>query len=74
MEETIIKVEFFDDGKTCCFGSLAAIFTRFTPEEIGCTLETLWAAKIAPGSPKATSKCLVSKHYIIRKPQSKKKR
>lgn len=54
------------------FGSLAAIYERFTVEEIGCTLKTLWASDIAPQNPKVTRRCIISKHLVIRKPHSKK--
>lgn len=52
------------------FGSLSAIFEVFTPEQIGCTLKTLWASKIDVDKPKATNKCVISKHYIYRKQQT----
>lgn len=52
------------------FGSLSAIFEIFTPEQIGCTLKSLWAAKVDINKPKVTSKCIISKHYIYRKQQT----
>lgn len=72
--ESIIKVQFFKpvDGKTdYYFGSLKAIYERFTPEQIGCNVERLWSSNITPDNPKATSKCIISKHNVIRKPQGK---
>ena len=76
--ETIIRVQFLSPvaelgGQTdFYFGSLAAIYEVFTPEQIGCKLETLWAAKIDTLHPKATPKCVVSKQVLYRKKQKEK--
>lgn len=75
MKEKIIKVQFFKpiDGESeYFFGSLSAIYERFTPDQIGCSKETLWSSKITPESPKATTKCVIYKHEVIRKPQDTK--
>lgn len=65
----IVKVEFYGDFTEHYFGSLAAIYEVFTPEQIGCTLESLWSYKIEVGKPKKTRKCIISKHNIYRKQQ-----
>lgn len=76
--EPIIRVQLLSPrdergGRTdFYFGSLAAIFEVFKPEDIGCKLETLWAAKIDERHPKATPKCVVSKQVLYRKKQNKK--
>lgn len=49
------------------FGSMAAIFEVFTPEEIGCTVRRLWALKIRPGAPYVGQKATVSQEVLIRK-------
>lgn len=70
--EQFVKVEFFvpmNGKKEYYFGSLAAIYDHFTPEQIGCKLESLWNSKIVPGKPKSTKHCVVSKHKVIRKKQ-----
>ena len=72
--ETIIKVQFLNpDPQTWrtefYFGSLAAIFEVFTEDEVGCKLNTLWAAKIDHQHPKVTPKCIVSKQFLYRKKQ-----
>lgn len=54
------------------FGSLAAIYEMFTASDIGCNLNTLWAANITEGSPKITRNCIVSKHTVCRKKQNMK--
>ncbi len=72
--ESIIQVKFHlpVDGKTESYlGSLKAIYERFTPEQIGCTVERLWGSNITLDNPKVTSRCIISKHEIIRKPQGK---
>lgn len=68
----VIKVMFFSpiDGETeYFFGSLAAIYEMFTPQQIGCKIEALWSAKIELGKPKATRSCIISKHVVLRKKQ-----
>ena len=72
--ETIVRVQFLNPvaehgGQTdFYFGSLAAIYEVFTPEQIGCKLETLWAAKIDT----LHTKCVVSKQVLYRKKQKEK--
>lgn len=76
--ENIIRVQFLSPvaeygGQTdFYFGSLAAIYELFTPEQIGCKLETLWAAKIDYQRPKTTPRCVVSKCKLFRKKQKEK--
>lgn len=69
-ESALIRVDFFEPKETFYFGSLAAIYEAFTPKQVGCKIEALWAARITFGQPKATKKCLVSKHRLLRKRQS----
>ena len=60
----IIKVKFavpVEGKREHFFGSLAAIYEKFTPFQIGCKLPTLWKAGIEPGNPKNTRKCIISK-------------
>lgn len=74
INENIIKVEFFvplNGKKEHYFGSLAAIYEVFTPQQIGCKLETLWNAGIEEGNPKSTHHCVISKHKVRRKNQKK---
>lgn len=74
LSEKIIKVEFFlpvQGKKDHYFGSLAAIYEVFTPQQIGCKLEALWGAGIEDGKPKSTRLCVISKHELHRKKQKK---
>lgn len=69
---SVIRVQFFQPKDGCSefyFGSFAAIFELFSPEDIGCRLESLWAANIDEEHPKATRLCVVSKHKLYRKSQ-----
>lgn len=75
MEQNVIKVQFFKpvDGQVeYYFGSIAAMFERFTEEQIGCSPQVMWYHKLTPDNPKATKQCIITKHNIMRKPQSKK--
>lgn len=74
-KETIIKVNFpipVNGKHEYFFGSLAAIYDEFTPEQIGCKLEALWSAGITYDNPKLTRTCLISKYPIHRKSQKNK--
>lgn len=65
----IIQVHFFEpvDGKTdYYFGSLRAIYAHFTQEQIGATLEALYAAHITQTNAKVTNKCRVIKQEVTR--------
>lgn len=74
ISERIIKVEFLvpvNGRREYYFGSLAAIYETFTPQQIGCKLEALWSAKITEQKPKSTRHCVISKHPVCRKKQKK---
>ena len=73
--DEIIKVTFHsplpESGeREFYFSSIAAIYERFSPAEVGCSLSTLWCFGLRVGNPKATKTCVISKHYIYRKPQT----
>lgn len=70
INEKIVKVEFFvpvNGKKEYYFGSQAAIYEVFTPQQIGCKLEALWKAGIEEGKPKSTLFCVIFKHKAQRK-------
>ncbi len=74
-EAGLVKVQFFkpvNGAKEWYFGSMAAIYELFTAEEIGCKLETLWAARLEVGECKATRKCTVYRLKMYRKAQKRK--
>lgn len=73
---TLIIVEFFskmNGHKVWYFGSLAAIYELFTPEQIGCKLETLWNCSLDHGESKITAQCVISKEIMFRKAHKVKK-
>lgn len=73
---TLIIVEFFrkmNGRKVWYFGSLAAIYELFTPEQIGCKLETLWNSSLDYGGCKITNTCVISKEIIYRKAHKSKR-
>lgn len=73
-ESTMIQVSFHEpvNNKTdYFFGSLKAIYAEFTAEEVGCKLNSLYAAHITAASPKVTSKCVIRKCSVLRIKQRK---
>jgi hypothetical protein len=62
----IISVKFHATGETYYFGSLAAIYTMFSHEEIGLRLSTLHLKGVSR-APYDTGKCIISKHKLYTK-------
>ena len=69
----IYKVSFREpiDGKTdYYFGSIAAIYKLFTPEQVGCVKGTLYAHKFFSGDIKTeTRNCRITTDYMYRSKQ-----
>lgn len=62
-------VHFFEpvDNQTdYFFGSLKAVYSAFTAEEIGCTLMALYDARISERKAKVTEKCRIIKKTVAR--------
>lgn len=73
---TLIIVEFFrkvNGRRVWYFGSLAAIYELFTPEDIGCKLESLWNTDLDYGEYKITKQCVIYKEKLYRKAHKTKK-
>lgn len=68
--EQIVHVCMGDD-KNFYFGSVAAIFDTFTPDELGVSLSGLWAYGLAPDRPYKNDHCAIYRDTIHRKKQSK---
>lgn len=49
------------------FGSIAAIYEVFTPEQIGCGIQNLWNYKLSSSRPYKSPKCVIFSGEIIRK-------
>lgn len=59
-----------DPRMTFYFGSLAAIYELFSPQQLGVALRTLWNKKTADGNPYLGEKCVITREELIRKPKS----
>lgn len=59
-----------DPRMTFYFGSLAAIYELFSPQQLGVALRTLWNKKTADGNPYFGEKCVITREELIRKPKS----
>lgn len=75
-QEHVYRVSFHEpmpeatDGKTdFFFTSLAAIYDRFSTEDIGCKVSRLWNLKISPDKPYVGRKCTITKEPVQRKKQ-----
>lgn len=68
--EQVVHVCLGDD-RHYYFGSVAAIFDRFTPDELGVSLTTLWNYGLAPDRPYKNNRCAIYRGSIDRKKQSK---
>lgn len=53
------------------FGSLAAIYELFTPEQIGCRVEHLWNYGVMTDRPYMNKLCVISREVLVRKTQRK---
>lgn len=69
----VVKVEIFtpDGPKEHYFGSLKAIYTRFTEEQIGCKLQTLYGVGITTEKFYGNSRCMIRYVEITRVPHDK---
>lgn len=74
--EFIYRVAFFErpagsytEQKDFYFGSLAAIYDVFTPEQVGCKVENLWNVGVSDGEPYANKLCRITREALIRKQQ-----
>lgn len=72
---TVYWVHFFippiegDHRTDFFFSSIAAIYTMFTPRQIGCGVSRLWAINLAENA--YTSRyCIIRRETVIRKPHS----
>ena len=66
----IVKVEIFTpEGRIeRYFGSLKAIYTEFTEEQVGCSLSTLYHAHISTEKHYGNDRCLVRYVEVARVP------
>lgn len=79
--EFIYRVQFFNrpagsytEQREFFFGSLAAIYELFTPEQIGCKVDNLWNIHVSDGVPYVNSLCRITRETLIRKERENKPR
>ncbi|MCR6504284.1 hypothetical protein [Bacteroides muris (ex Fokt et al. 2023)] len=66
-ERTVIHVEI--TGQHYYFGSLTAVYTMFTPEELGVALGTLRNFRVMSDKPYINGKCIIRKGTLITMPK-----
>ena len=69
--QLVIKDRTPDMSTKTMFGSLAAIYTEYTPEQIGCKVEQLWKAHIEPGNPFENKLCYIKCEVVKQKPTNR---
>lgn len=65
----IVQVHFFEpvEGKTdYYFGSLKAIYAKFTKEQVGISLDSLYTCKISQDNAKVTKRCRIIRQEVTR--------
>lgn len=70
MLKSIYKVRFKKDGHEAYFSSLAAIYTIYSPGQIGCNVKNLWRYKVRVGRVYENKHCTISRHMVVSKPKS----
>lgn len=68
--EQVVHVCLGDD-RHYYFGSVAAIFDTFTPDDLGVSMTTLWNYGLAPDRPYKNNRCAIYRGIINRKRQNK---
>lgn len=57
----------FGNNEHYYFGSIAAIYDKFSPEQIGVSLSRLWSFGVSSEKPYRNKKCIIYKGTIQRK-------
>lgn len=68
---TIYHVHLIGENTHHYFGSIAAIFDEFSPEQIGVSKSRLWSYKITETHPYRNKKCTIRRGTILRKKNCK---
>lgn len=74
-KEYIYKVAFFEppfadfSTREFYFGSVTAIYNRFTPAQIGCNVNNLWNLRVNDGVPYCSKTCRITRHEVTRQKQ-----
>ena len=67
----VIHVHFIHSRKNFYFGSVSAIFEKFSEREVGCTLEYLRHVLVADGSKHISDRCFFQRSHLIQLKRSK---
>lgn len=70
--KTIYHVSIGDDDHHY-FGSLAAVYSKYTQKELGVSLQRLYDIGITPDNPYKNDKCIIRKGVLVRKKTNRKK-
>lgn len=62
-ERTVVHVEY--NGQHYYFGSLSAIYTKFSPKDLGIALGTLRNYRVTSDKPYQNSKCIIRKGILL---------
>ncbi len=62
----VIHVHLITNKKNYYFGSISAIYTKLTEEEVGMAKSRLLHAGLADGSPIVTKRALIIQSHLIR--------
>ena len=68
----VVHVCFGDDNHHY-FGSIAAIFDKFSPEQLGVSKSRLWSYGLSPERPYRNDKCIIYRDELHRKKGKKQK-
>lgn len=73
VERTVVHVELFADNSHHYFGSLAAIYEKFSKEEIGITYGSLRNYGLSAEKPYQNKLCIIRKGVLIPIPKKQAK-
>lgn len=68
---TVVHLQLNVGDQHFYFGSLSAIYERFSPEVLGVALQTLYQHRIQSGKPYRNERCIIRKGIVHRKVWSK---
>ena len=71
VERTVVHVELLCNNSHHYFGSLAAIYEKFTKEEIGIAYGSLRNYGLSAEKPYQNKLCIIRKGYLITIPKQK---
>ena len=61
----ITEVTFVESGVSRLFSSVTAIFDYYTEDELGCSLQVLWAAQVSQGRVYRNHRVVIKKREVL---------